>query len=205
MLRLPDKSNITDKIPIKVLRNEMKWRVAQAKFIIVIVHDRNGVRMSLWYEKIMNDIWQSSGGKTDGEPSMEVALRELEEEISLVAEPEDLKFLLNNPNYNCNVYTLKVHPNTELDLIEPNKNRKWEKFSFEAYERMVRKGCTIPIHITCIELILYRIKPKSQTPKWKTTKQAQSKRILQRPRFDENKNEAYMMEMAEEAKLANYR
>jgi len=96
---------------------------------------------------------------------MEVALRELEEEISLVAEPEDLKFLLNNPNYNCNVYTLKVHPNTELDLIEPNKNRKWEKFSFETYERMVRKGCTIPIHITCIELILYRIKPKSQTPK----------------------------------------
>ncbi len=55
---------------------------------------------------------------------MKVALKELEKEIGLVAELEDLKFLLNNPNYNCDVYTLKVHLNTELDLIEPNKNGK---------------------------------------------------------------------------------
>jgi len=39
-----------------------------------------------------------------------------------VAKPEDLKFLLNNPNYNCDVYTLKVHPNMELDLMELDKN-----------------------------------------------------------------------------------
>jgi len=91
---------------------------------------------------------------------MKAALRELEEEIDLVAESEDLKFLINDPNYNCDVYTLKVHPNTELDFIESDKNGEWEKFSFEAYERMVREGCTTPIHTTCIELILYRIKPK---------------------------------------------
>ncbi len=119
----------------------------------------------------MKNMWQSPGGKTDREPSMEAALRELEEETGLVAEPEDLKFLINDPNYNCDVYTLKVYPNTELDLMESDKNGEWEKFSFEAYEKMAREGRTTPTHTTCIELILYRIKPKPQTPKRKATKQ----------------------------------
>ena len=136
---------------------------------------------------------------------MEAALRELEKETGLVAEPEDLKFLINDLNYNCNVYTLKVHPNIELDLIEPDKNGEWEKFSFEAYERMAREGCTTPTHTTCIEPILHRIKPQPQTPKRKADKQAQPKGILRRPRFDESKNEAHMTEMVEETKLANYR
>ena len=70
----------------------------------------------------MNNMWQSPGGKTDGESSIEAALRELEEKTDLVAEPEDLKFLINDPNYNCDVYILKVHLNTELDLMEPDKN-----------------------------------------------------------------------------------
>src|SRR6266498_3452155 len=109
----------------------------------------------------MKNMWQSPGGKTDGELSMKAAFRELKEETGLVVEPEDLKFLINDPNYNCDVYTLKVHPNIELDLIEPDKNGEWEKFSFEAYERMAREGCTTLIHTACIESILHRIKPKS--------------------------------------------
>ena len=96
---------------------------------------------------------------------MKAALRELKEETGLEEETENLKFLLNDPNYNCDVYTLKVYPNTELDLIESNKNREWEKFSFEAYERITREDRTTPTHITCIEPILYRIKLKPQNPK----------------------------------------
>ena len=72
----------------------------------------------------MNNMWQSPEGKTDREPNMKASLRELEKETGLVAKTENLKFLLNDPNYNCNVYTLKVHPNTELDLIKPNKNEE---------------------------------------------------------------------------------
>ena len=144
MSRLPGESNAADKIPIKALRNEMKRRASQAKFVMVLVHDRDGVRMSLRYGEVIKNMWQSLGGKTDGEPSMEAALQELEEETGLVAETEDLKFLINDPNYNCDIYTLKVHPNTELDLMEPDKNGEWEKFSFEAYERMAREGRIIP-------------------------------------------------------------
>ncbi len=102
---------------------------------------------------------------------MKAALRELEEETGLVAKPEDLKFLINDPNYNCDVYTLKVYLNIELDLIKSDKNREWKKFSFEAYERMAREGRIIPTHTTCIELILHRIKPKPQSPKRKANKQ----------------------------------
>ncbi len=134
--------------------------------------------MFLQYEEVMNNMWQSPGGKTDVELSIEAALRELEEEIGLVKESEDLKFLLNDLNYNCDIYTLKVHPNTKLDLMKPDKNEEWEKFSFEAYERMVREGCITPTHTTCIELILYRIKPKSQPPKRKVTKLPQPQEIL---------------------------
>src|SRR6266498_1244574 len=134
--------------------------------------------MSLRYGEVMKNMWQSPRGKTDGESSMKAALRELEEETGLVAESEDLKFLINDLKYNCDVYTLKVHPNTELDLMESDKNREWKKFSFEAYERMAREGCITPTHTTCIELILHRIKLKLQLPKRKATKQAQPKGIL---------------------------
>src|SRR6266540_6327089 len=161
--------------------------------------------MSLRYGEVMKNMWQSPGGKTDGQPSMEAAIQELEEETGLVVEPEDLKFLINDLNYNCDVYTLKVHPNTELDLMEPEKNGEWEKFSFEIYERIAKEGHTTPTHTTCIEPILHRIKPNSQSPKRKVTKQAQPKGILRRPRFDEEKNEAHMTETAEATTLANYR
>ena len=150
-------------------------------------------------------MWQSLEGKIDEKLNMKATLRELKKETGFVIELEDLKFLLNDSNYNCDVYTLKVHPNTELDLMEPEKNGEWEKFSFEAYERMAREGRTTPTHTTCIEPILHRIKPKPQSPKWKATKQVQPKGILRRPRFDENENEAHMTEMAEVAELANYR
>ncbi len=56
---------------------------------MVIVHDRDGVRMSLRYGEVMKNMWQSPGGKTDRKPSMKAILRELEEETSLMAESED--------------------------------------------------------------------------------------------------------------------
>src|SRR6266542_1228628 len=106
---------------------------------MVIVYDRDEVRMSLRYEEVMNNMWQSPGGKTDGESSVEAALQKLEKETGLVVELEDLKFLINDLNYNCDVYILKVYPNIKLDLMESDKSEEWEKFSFEAYERMVRE------------------------------------------------------------------
>ncbi len=81
--------------------------------------------MSLRYGEVMNNMWQSPEGKTDRKLSIEAALKELEEETGLVAEPEDLKFLINNLNYNCDVYTLKI-----LNLILWNLTRTENGKSF---------------------------------------------------------------------------
>ena len=78
MLRLSGENNTADKIPIKAFRNKMKQKAAVAKFVMVIVYDRDRIQMSLWYGKVINNIWQSPKGKTDRKPSMEAALRELE-------------------------------------------------------------------------------------------------------------------------------
>ena len=126
----------------------------------------------------MKNMWQLPEEKTDKKLSMEAVLRELEEETGLIIEPEDLKFLLNNPNYNCDIYILKVYPNTELDLMKSEKNEEWEKFSFKAYERMAREGCIIPNYITCIELILHKIKLKDQNPQEKSHKATLIKKDL---------------------------
>ncbi len=81
---------------------------------------------------------------------MKATLREFKKETGLIAESEDLKFLFNNSNYNCNVYILKIHLNTELDLMKSDKNEEWEKFFFEIYERMAREDHTTSIHTTYI-------------------------------------------------------
>ncbi len=116
--------------------------------------------------------------KTDSELSIEAAFWKLKKEIDLITESENLKFLLNNLNYNCNVYMLKVHLNIELNLIESEKNGEWEKFFFETYKRIAREGQTTPIHTMYIELILYRIKLKPESLKKKAIKQSKLKRIL---------------------------
>jgi len=55
--------------------------------------------------------------------------------------------------------------------MESNKNREWEKFSFEAYKRIVREGHIIPTYITCIELILHRKNLNPKLLKKKAVKQ----------------------------------
>ena len=47
MLRLSGENNAIDKILIKALKNEIKWRAVQVKFVMIIIHDRDGVRMFL--------------------------------------------------------------------------------------------------------------------------------------------------------------
>jgi len=74
MSRHPGKSNAANKVQIQTLRNEMKCRAAQAKFIMIIVYDREGVRMSLQYGEVINNMWQSLKEKTDRKLSIEVTL-----------------------------------------------------------------------------------------------------------------------------------
>ncbi len=53
-----------------------------------------------------------------------VIVREVLEEIGLEVILGDLQYLFNNPEYDYNIYKLKVHPHTELDRIKLTKQEK---------------------------------------------------------------------------------
>ena len=77
--------------------------------------------------------------------------REVLEETELEVILEDLQYLFNNPEYNCDVYKLRVHPRTELDCTKLTKQGEWEHFSWDAYEKIVWDRRTTPTHITHYE------------------------------------------------------
>ena len=76
----------------------------------------------------MAKLWQSICEKTEPQDltSRDITLRELKEETGLVAIRGDLQFLFNDNNFDCDVYTLKVHPKMELDQTELAKYEPWE-------------------------------------------------------------------------------
>ena len=84
---------------------------------MVIIYDKERVWLSYRLKGEMADLWQSVCRKTEPQDltSRDAALRELEEETGLVAIREDLQFLFNNNNFDCDIYKLKVHLKMKLD------------------------------------------------------------------------------------------
>ncbi len=107
---------------------------------MVVIYDEQGMRMSYRLKKgSMQHLWQSVCGSVEDydESSRHAAAREVLEETGLEVILGDLQYLFNDPEYNCDVYKLKVYPRTELDRTEPTKQGEWEHFSWDAYEKMV--------------------------------------------------------------------
>src|SRR6266542_7132085 len=118
---------------------------------MVVIYDKQGMRMSYCLKRgSMQHLWQSvcGGVKDYDESSRHVATRKVLEETGLEVILEDLQYLFNDPEYDCDVYKLKVHPRTELDRTELTKQRECEHVSWDAYEKIVRDRRTTPTHIT---------------------------------------------------------
>ncbi len=79
----------------------------------------------------MQHLWQSVCESVEeyDEFSRQAAAREILKETGLEVILEDLQYLFNDPEYDCNVYKLKVHLRTELDQTELIKQGEWEHFS----------------------------------------------------------------------------
>ncbi len=69
-------------------------------------------------------MWQLSKEKINRKLALKIIFREFKKEIGLMAESKDLKFLLNDPNYNYDIYIFKVYPNIKLNLMELEKNKE---------------------------------------------------------------------------------
>jgi len=74
----------------------------------------------------MQHLWQSVCRSVENydEFSRHAAVREVLKEIGLEVILEDLQYLFNDFEYDCDVYKLKVHPKTELDQIELTKQEE---------------------------------------------------------------------------------
>ena len=91
---------------------------------MVIIYDKQGMRMSYWLKKKnMQHLWQSVCESVEDydESSRQAVARKVQEETGLEVIPRDLQYLFNDPKFNCDVYKLKVYPRTELDWIELTK------------------------------------------------------------------------------------
>ncbi len=71
----------------------------------------------------MQHLWQSVCESVEDydESSRQVTAREVLKKIGLEVILRDLQYLFNDPEYDCDVYKLKVHPRTELDQIKLTK------------------------------------------------------------------------------------
>ena len=65
----------------------------------------------------MQHLWQSVCGNVEDydESSRHAAVRKVLREIGLEVILKNLQYLFNNPEYDCDVYKLKVHPRIKLD------------------------------------------------------------------------------------------
>ena len=110
------------------------------KFIMIIIYDEREMRMSYRLKRgSMQYLWQSvcENVKDYDKSSRHAIAREVLEETGLEVILGNLQYLFNDPEYDCDVYKLKVHPRTELDRTKLTKQGEWEHFSWNAYEKMV--------------------------------------------------------------------
>jgi len=85
---------------------------------MVVIYDEQGMRMSYRLKRRnMQHLWQSVCGSVEDydESSRHAAAREVLEETGLEVILRNLQYLFNDLEYDCDVYKLKVHPQTELD------------------------------------------------------------------------------------------
>src|SRR6266498_4956848 len=110
----------------------------------------------------MQYLWQSVCESVEDydESSRHAAARKVLEETGLEVILGNLQYLFNDPEYDCDVYKLKVHPRTDLDRIELTKQGEWKHFFWDAYEKIVQDRRTTPTHITYYDQIITLTKPK---------------------------------------------
>src|SRR6266498_2200988 len=156
---------------------------------MVVIYNEQGMRISYRLKKRrMQHLWQSVCGSVENydESSRHAAAREVLEETGLEVILKDLQYLFNDPEYDCDVYKLKVHPRTELDCTESTKQGEWKYFSWDAYEKMVRDRKTTPTHITHYDQIITLTKPKRLQKAPEIKGADEPIQILKRPRQEES-------------------
>ncbi|GES92750.1 8-oxo-dGTP diphosphatase MutT [Rhizophagus clarus] len=126
----------------------------------------NGIYLSKRCQKNkeMYNLWQVPGGKVElGESSIQAVLKETQKETGIKLKKEELTYLFNDPNFNCDIYATKLISNQKLKHTEPDKQGPWELFSWDNYKEMANQELTTLTHVTYIEEILKSLVKEKST------------------------------------------
>jgi len=74
-----------------------------------------------------------------------------------------MKFILNDPEFNCDVYITRIPPSQRPRRTEPEKNSFWRCHSFKKYENLAKNKKTTPTHSKFIREILKAIQIEVDT------------------------------------------
>ncbi|GES91988.1 retroviral-like aspartic protease 1 [Rhizophagus clarus] len=144
----------------------VKQILKRPTYVMNILYQDNGIYLSKRCQKNkeMYNLWQVPGGKVElGESSIQAVLRETQEETGIKLKKEELTYLFNDPNFNCDIYATKLISNQKLEHTEPDKQGPWELFSWDNYKEMANQKLITPTHVTYIEEILKSLVKEKST------------------------------------------
>jgi ADP-ribose pyrophosphatase YjhB (NUDIX family) len=120
----------------------------------------------------MNKLLQTPGGKVDkGETALSAAIRETMEETLVELEPTDLKYIRNDPEFNCEIFIARtiMYP----EWTEPEKMTQWYPYDYEEYVKEAKAGRTTPSHTKFYREILGQIMVENIEANIKDKKESQ--------------------------------
>jgi 8-oxo-dGTP pyrophosphatase MutT (NUDIX family) len=125
-------------------------------FALLILYDETGIYMSqrINPKKPMYLNYQVPGGKVDKEENgRQAAHRECYEETGLSIVHRKIKFLVNDPDYNCDIYYSKLTEEVPM-RTEPEEMGSWLHYPWKTFEKMAKGNRTTPSLTKYRELIV---------------------------------------------------
>ena len=108
------------------------------KYIIVVIYDEDGMYLfqRIYPNKPMYLKYQAPCGKVDpGETGLQAACRELYEKTALSIPHRKIKFVANDPEFNCDIYTTKLRYEIP-ERTEPENMSSWLYYPWKTVEKI---------------------------------------------------------------------
>jgi 8-oxo-dGTP pyrophosphatase MutT (NUDIX family) len=122
--------------------------VKQSTFAIVILHTKEGVYMlqRTHPHKPMYLMYQISGGKTElMETGKQAACREVYEETKLSIAHKRIKYLDNDPEFNCDLYHVYLRDHKVPERMESANMGSWLMYPWTSFYKMAAERRTTPL------------------------------------------------------------
>jgi len=151
-------------IPIKVVEEEKEYEAIQIinvaehqpRFVLVILYNDTGIYMSqrIAAHKPMYLKYQVPCGKLEPEEtSRQAAHRKVYEETGLNIPHKRIKFFVNDPEFDCDIYYIKLNYLELPTRTEPENMGSWLLYYWISWYKITAEGRITPSLTTFRDLI----------------------------------------------------